>query len=440
MIIKMRSAAAIAALVALSGCGIFSGGKPKTPVLGDRVPILLSEDATEVDPTIADVQVVLPAPAENAAWGQPGGNAAKSMGHLALGASPTRAWTAQINGGSNRARLAAAPVVANGRLYAVDVTGTVHAFAADTGARAWSVATTSDSANAASRFGGGVSVEGERLYATNGLGDVVAMNIADGSQIWKVKPGGPLRGAPSIFAGQVYVMSQDNQLIALNEADGATVWTASGALEASGVFGVAAPAAAQGTIVAGFSSGELSAYRYENGRVVWQDTLSRTSISTSVSSLADIDADAVIDQGRVYAIGQGGRLVSVELNTGQRIWEQSIAGISTPWIAGEWLFVVTDEGKLLCLARSNGKVRWLTQLARYRDEEDKKDPISWLGPVLAGGRLVLVNSRGAITYVAPETGQVSATVPTNDSYSLPPLVANSTLYLLGDSGRISAYR
>jgi hypothetical protein len=145
MIIKMRSAAAIAALVALSGCGIFGGGKPKTPVLGERVPILLSEDAAEVDPAIADVQVLLPAPAENAAWSQPGGNAAKSMGHLALGASPVRAWTAQINGGSNRARLAAAPVVASGRLYVVDVTGTVHAFAADTGARVWSVATTTDS-------------------------------------------------------------------------------------------------------------------------------------------------------------------------------------------------------------------------------------------------------------------------------------------------------
>lgn len=440
MIMKMRSAVAIAALVALSGCGIFSGGKSKTPVLGERVPILLSEDAAEVDPSIADVQVLLPSPEVNAAWSQPGGNAAKSMGHLALSASPARAWTAQINGGSNRARLAAAPVVANGRLYVIDVTGTVHAFAADSGAKVWSRATSDDSNNSASLFGGGVSVDGERLYATNGLGDVVAMNIADGAQVWKVKPGGPLRGAPSVAGGQVYVMSQDNQLIGLNETDGSVVWTASGALEASGVFGVAAPAIAQGTIVAGFSSGELSAYRYENGRVVWQDTLSRTSISTSVSSLADIDADPVIDQGRVYAIGQGGRMVSVELTSGQRIWEQSIAGISTPWIAGEWLFVVTDEGKLLCLARSNGKVRWMTQLARYRDEEDKKDPISWLGPVLAGGRLVLVNSRGAIAYVAPETGQVSATVPTDDSYSLPPLVANSTLYLLGDSGRISAYR
>ena len=57
-----------------------------------------------------------------------------------------------------------------------------------------------------------------------------------------------------------------------------------------------------------------------------------------MSSLADIDADPVIDQGRAYAVGQGGRMVALELATGQRLWEQNFAGISTPWIAGEWLF------------------------------------------------------------------------------------------------------
>src|SRR3546814_2382192 len=115
-------------------------------------------------------------------------------------------------------------------------------------------------------------------------------------------------------------------------------------------LGSATPAAAQGTVVAGYSSGELTAYRYENGRVVWQDALARTSISTSVSSLSDIDAAPVIDNERVYAIGQGGRMVALELNTGQRIWEINIAGISTPWVAGAWLFVVTDPGHLLAVA------------------------------------------------------------------------------------------
>ena len=117
------------------------------------------------------------------------------------------------------------------------------------------------------------------------------------------------------------------------------------------MFGALAPAAAQGTVVAGFSSGELNAYRYENGRILWQDALARTSISTSVTSLSDIDADPVIDSGRVYAVGQGGRMVALELITGQRIWEINVAGISTPWVAGDWVFVVTDEAQLLAVVR-----------------------------------------------------------------------------------------
>ena len=52
--------------------------------------------------------------------------------------------------------------------------------------------------------------------------------------------------------------------------------------------------------------------------------------------------------------GQGGRMVSLELISGQRQWELNIAGISTPWVAGEWVYVVTDDAKLIAAARSNG--------------------------------------------------------------------------------------
>ena len=65
----------------------------------------------------------------------------------------------------------------------------------------------------------------------------------------------------------------------------------------------------------------MNAYRYENGRLVWQDALSRTTMSTGVASLSDIDADPVIDGGQVFAVGQGGRMVALELNSGQRLWE-----------------------------------------------------------------------------------------------------------------------
>lgn len=436
-------------LASLSGCGIFGGGgekKPKTPVLGERTPVLTYETGAEVDPALADVPVDVPGAVINESWTQPGGNANKLMTHLALGRDLAPAWNARIDGSSKRARLAAAPVVADGKLFVMDIDGRVHAFDAATGREQWVRQVGSEKEIRASRagfkvlFGGGVSYEGGKLYATNGRGDVAMLDASTGDPGWTVRPGGPLRGAPTVANGNVYVVSQDNQLFALKVEDGSVVWNEAATLELAGVFGVAAPAAGSGTVVAGFSSGELNAYRYENGRIVWQDALSRTSISTAVASLVDIDADPVIDRGIVYAVGQGGRMVALELNTGQRVWELSVAGISTPWVAGEWIFVVTDDARLLCIARSSGKVRWITQLDRWRKAKSKKGPVSWTGPVLGGGRLILASTEGKLVNVDPATGKILTSTKAGGPVYLPPIIANETLYILTEEGRITAWR
>jgi len=442
MTTKWRMPIALVALTALGACGAFKGGGKKTPVLGDRVPILVSESDAKVDPAVSGLDVLLPAPVVNPDWAQPGGNPEKSMGHLALGSAVSRAWTVSIPAGSNRQRLAASPVIGDGKMYVVDVNGALHAFDANSGASLWTVPIAKAEKAKAARFGGGASYDNGRVYATDGLGDVVAFDAKTGSEVWRVKPGPPLRGAPSVVGDQLYTLSQDNQLYALSTANGQQVWSASGSLETQGVFGVAAPAVAHQTVVAGFSSGELNAYRVENGRAIWGDALSRTSISTSVSSLADIDADPVIDDTNVYALGQGGRLIAANLATGQRLWEQNFAGISTPWLAGEWLFVVTDESKLYCLQRSTGKIRWISQLRAFKVEKKKKkkDPLTWYGPVLAGNRLVLVNSLGDVVFASPSDGTAGQTIRGKDGFGLGPVVANNTLYVLDQRGRISAYR
>ena len=428
----------------LAGCGAFKGkGGPRTPTVGERVSILSNDNSIKVDPTTAEIAVVLPDPVLNADWAQSGGNASKSMGHPALGAARTKAWEASIAGSTKKQRLAAAPVISNNRLFAVDTDAVVSAFAADTGAKLWSVSigsTGKDFEN--SLFGGGAAVDGNVVYATSGVGDVAALNAEDGKLLWKVKPAGPLRGAPTVAFGGVYVITQDNQIFALNAGDGAVQWQATASLEPGSVFGAASPAAGQGTIVAGFSSGEVQAYRYENGRDLWEDALARTSMALSVSTLTDVDADPVIDRGRVFALGQGGRMASYDLLTGQRIWEISIAGISTPYVVGEWVYAMTDDGKLLCVARGSGKVRWIQQLARYRveTEKKKKDPIRWTGPILAGGRLIAVNSEGQLVEFSPTDGSTLATTEFKSPLSQPPVVANNRLYILADDGTITAWQ
>lgn len=429
-------------LVSVSACSVLGGGgskKPKTPVFGNRVSILSSESGAEVDSALASMPVVLPEAVVNPEWSQPGGNSAKLIGHVALAAAPVEAWSTSIAGSTNRARLAAAPVVAGGKLYVIDADARVIAFDAKTGARSWSTQMPSEG-NGRSLFGGGVSVLENRLYVATGVGDVGALDAATGAVLWKKRPGGPLRGSPTLANGHVYVMSQDNQVFALDQQTGETQWSDAGTAQATGVFGVAAPAAAQGTVIAGFSSGELTAYRYENGRDLWGDALSRTNISTSVAALTDIDADPVIDRGRVFAIGQGGRMASYELVSGQRLWEINVAGISTPAVIDEWVFVVTDDARLLCIARTTGKIRWISQLKRWEDMKDKKGAVRWTGPVAAGGRLILVSTDGDLVYVNPADGAVAVNKDMGHRMTLSPVVADNMLYILADDGRLTAYR
>lgn len=439
--VRTRMVVLTLAALAAGGCGILKKSAPKTPVLGERVAVLATEQDVAVDPATAALPFSLPVAEANTEWAQAGGNAAKNMGHLALAPSLGQAWAVSIGeGGSLSQRLAAAPVVGDGRVYTIDTQATVRAFDAQSGATVWATQVGYDKGNRASLFGGGVAFDNGRIYATNGLGYVAALDARNGGVVWQVHPTGPLRGSPTVVGDTLYVITQDNQIYSLKTSDGSTNWSQAAALEIAGIFGSASPAVGQGTVVAGFSSGELNAYRYENGRMVWQDQLARTSIRTSVASISDVDANPVIDSGQVLAVGQGGRMVSLELTSGQRQWELNIAGISTPWVAGEWVYVVTDDAKLLCVSRSNGKVRWIAQLPAFRNEKAKRGPIGYKGPVLAGGRLIVVSSDGTLINVDPDNGSFQSQTNIKAGVRLSPVVANQTLYILDDDGRLHAFR
>ena len=435
------SLALLGAAALLTGCGIINKKPKSTPTIGDRVSVLVSELDIAVDPETAATPMALPPATANADWAQSGGSPAKLLEHVALGTSVGPAWSSAIGAGSTRSRrLGGGPVVAGGKVYTIDTLGSVRAHDATSGAPVWAARFGDAKGNEALLYGGGVAVDSGRVYATNGYGHVAALDAATGAVAWTVRPGGPLRGAPTVADGSVYVISQDNQIFALKAADGTTAWSAAAALEVAGVFGNGAPAVDRGTVVAGFSSGELNASRYENGRQVWQDALSRTSISTGVGALSDIDADPVIANGIVYAVGQGGRMVALDLTSGQRVWELNMAGIATPWVAGDWLFAVNDKAQLIAVQRLTGKIRWITQLPRWLKESKKDGQINYYGPVLAGERLIVAGSNGALINVDPATGAVQSQTSAGGGVRFQPVVAGGSLFLMTEEGRLLAYR
>jgi outer membrane protein assembly factor BamB len=109
-------------------------------------------------------------------------------------------------------------------------------------------------------------------------------------------------------------------------------------------------------------------------------------------------------------------------------------------IAGDWIFTLTDDARLLAIARATGRVRWVTQLQHYKNEKKHDNPIFWTGPVLASNKLWVVNSHGEVFSADVATGQPTLFTELKSAVSLPPIVANQTLYILTNDGKIRAYR
>ena len=135
-----------------------------------------------------------------------------------------------------------------------------------------------------------------------------------------------------------------------------------------------------------------------------------------------------------------GRMVGIDERTGGRAWEQEIGGVDTPWVAGDFIFVLTNDNEVIALTRQSGRVRWVAPLARYEDPRDRSGPIIWTGPVLAGGRLWLANSIGELVALSPEDGREQQRFDLPDGAFISPVVAGGTLYVLTNDGTLVAYR
>jgi outer membrane protein assembly factor BamB len=275
---------------------------------------------------------------------------------------------------------------------------------------------------------------------TTGFAVVFSLDAADGKEIWSSSVSAPVRGAPLVFGDRVFATSIDNKLHALAAVDGSDLWTFSGLQEVSGYVGGNSPAGSGDLVVAPFTSGELVGLRLENGRTVWNESLvGPRREARAFGNLADIRGRPVIDRGVVLAMGSAGTLAAIDLRSGQRLWERPIGGNQTPWAAGRFVFVVASGADVVCLERDTGKVKWVTPLTQYQDEK-RRHPILWGGPVLAGDRLLVGGSTGELLALSPYTGEIIGKLNIGSPIRLAPVVANRVIYVLTDNGRLIALR
>ena len=431
-------------IVGLGGCESVSdlfGGSDEEQLAGERLSVISLERQLEPDADAALLTVRLPPPYVNEDWPQAGGYPHHAMHHLAASDELSEAWRVRIGrGADDEEPLLSTPVVAGGRVFTMDSRSLISAFDASTGARLWTADTLPEEDDEGA-FGGGLAAAGGWLFATTGLGHVLALDAENGALQWRQPIGVPLRAAPAVSGGRVFAVSHDNRLWALDAGSGALQWSHTAIEESAGFLGGASPAVDGGIVVAHFSSGELTAHRVENGRVVWSDILGVQGARIgAIATFNDIDGHPVSDRGTVFAIGHGGRMVAIDARSGRRVWERDIAGLDMPWVAGDFVFVLTADGELVCVSRERGAILWVRSLPRFEDPEDREDPIFWTGPTLAGDRLITVGSDGSVLSVSPYDGRYLGAYNARGAVRLMPVVADRTLYVLTDNADLIALR
>jgi outer membrane protein assembly factor BamB len=428
-----------ALLVLIPALTLIACESTKPPLPGKRLSVLRLDKQIEPDSEIANLEVRLPRPVVNSDWPEAGGYPNHVMQHVALGDDIETAWRTSIGDGSSRTgRILATPVAFGDRVYTMDADSTVSAFDRKSGNELWDTNVKPEDSGPA--FGGGIAYAEDRIFVTTGYAQIVALDAKTGKEVWRQGVVAPLRSAPTVSDGRIFAVTVDNQLEVLATSDGRKLWNQAGTPETAGLLGGASPAVEGDVVVVAYSSGELFALRVENGRQLWTDNLAAARRTDALSALADIRGRPVIDRGRVYAISHSGRMVAIDLRTGERIWEQDIGGTETPWVAGDFIFVISNDSELICLTRRDGRARWVAELPRYENLKKKKGALEWAGPILGGDRLIVVASNGEAMSFSPYTGAALGRVTLPDGTFLTPIIANETLYVLTDEADLIALR
>lgn len=457
--------ACLAASLLLAGCGAgerisalnpFQGPEtddPNAPPDSERRSVLELGDTLQVSGTST---VALPRAYVNPAWPQADGYPTHAMQHTQATGDLNIAWRARIGDGSDRnSRLNSRPVIANGSIFTLDARGRVSSHALSDGDQNWRIRLDDESLHEAEgdgflpffrggdqvlTFGGGLAFDSGRIFAHSGGMFLVALDAETGEELWRARTLTPFHAAPTVADGRVFVSTDDNELLALDATNGEVMWTHRSIAETARLLTAPSAAVLGEVVIAPYSSGEVAALRAQNGTVLWSDSLTRAGGLTPLSTINDIAASPVVMADTVYAMSHSGVMAAFDLNSGERRWEQPAGGLHAPAVAGNHLFLVTVNAELVAINRSTGDIAWLTQLQQFRNERKRKDRISWAGPILAGGRLVTASSEGDLLIIDPVTGEQIGDRRLGDAVYIAPVIAEETVIVLTDEGRLIALR
>lgn len=361
----------------------------------------------------------------------------------------SRAWSKKISY-SRKGESYSNAVARDGLLYVLDAGAKITAFDSYDGSVIWAKELRGDRY---ANVGGGLAL-GDLLYAVDGDGAVYAIEPMDGEIFWLQSLDTPVSVPPLWDDGRLYVVTQDNKIYSIKGEDGSIDWSYSAVPQNRVLMNHAAPSASGRLVVVPFASGEIKALSTFDGREIWSKSM-LLSKGGNLNLLPAVSAPIVSkEMNRVFYASQAYEVGALSLVNGDTVWElDDVSSVQMPVIVNGKVIIVTRDERLLVLNASDGGVIWNLELPFQSPDSGKgfiffrksKKIVVWHSPIVAGGKIWLVSYKGHLVVYDGKTGEINSiqNLINNNSkerITSPPIWVNETLYIVSDSGKVSAWR
>ncbi len=346
-------------------------------------------------------------------------------------------WSTSVGSGAGMSGAQLAPVVADGRLYAGGVDGTLTALDAASGSKLWSHRDGKRTGGFlrrgenSIRWSGGPAVEGDLLVAGGLDGQVYGFSTQDGSERWHTHVSSEVISRPAIGDGVVVVRSNDGRLSALNVGDGSLRWVFEQPVPSLSLRGNSAPIIAGGSVFSGADNGKLVAVSLADGTMQWSQAVSTGEGRTEVERLGDVDGTIAVNGSDVFAAGYGGQLIALSADNGRPEWQRDLSSYAGVAVSPSVVVCVGSDGNVWAFDRVSGANLWKQDQLEFR----------WLSPPAIQGDYVVVGDlEGYVHWLDLTDGKFVARQRIGkDPIQSAPMVAGDVVYVEDVDGRIAAF-
>ena len=369
------------------------------PVLSYDAEIFESLSLDKSNISISDTREVM-------YWYKNFQNVKNNLGNIKT--SSTLTDKKKIFSGSGKLNNTTSPIFFDEKLCSIDSDGSLYCLNAKSDKFDFRVMIGQLNLNKIEIIRGGITYFDDKIVYADAYGQIKLFNSTNGEVIWSANLDFPILSSPLIYRGFIYVISSDNRIFAIDINDGSNSWSFQTTAENKKNVKTSSPVAYENLIIAPFSNGELIAFKYDDGRPIWSENVSKVTLVSNFD-IRDISANPVINGSNIYTISNNGKLISTNINNGQRNWSIDISGSRTPIISGNVIFVTDKDSRLVCININTGEIYWITELDKFRKGNKVKDSNLWSSPYLINNLIYNISYFGEIKIVSPKTGEILAT-------------------------------